>query len=181
MTKREFLEVLGKALPPAERQERLLFYSEMIDDRVEEGMSEEEAVAQIGDISAILADAKPAKQKRKYKVWEIVLLAVGSPIWVSLLIAAVAIVFSLYVSLWAIVVALWAVFAALVGCAPGCTIGGCALMGVNAASGLALIAAAMVCAGLAILLFYACKAATGAMVKLTVWAVHRRAKKEGAQ
>lgn len=182
MTKREFLEALGNALPPDEREERVSFYGEMIDDRIEEGVSEEEAVAQIGNLSAILADVpSPTKAKRQYKAWEMVLLAVGSPIWLSLLIATAAVVVSLYVSLWAIVVALWAVFAALVGCALGGTVGGGVVMGSNVTSGLALIAVAMVCAGLSILFFFVCKAATRGMVKLTALIGHRRLKKEGAQ
>ena len=55
MNKQAFLERLRKALsglPPKEQEERITFYSEMIDDRMEEGLSEEEeAVASIGTIS----------------------------------------------------------------------------------------------------------------------------------
>jgi uncharacterized membrane protein len=48
MGKQEFLTRLGKALsglPREDIEERLNFYSEMIEDRMEEGLSEEEAVA----------------------------------------------------------------------------------------------------------------------------------------
>ena len=50
MTKKEFLARLRRGLaqlPPEEREERLAFYSEMIDDRMEEGLSEQEAVASL--------------------------------------------------------------------------------------------------------------------------------------
>ena len=50
MTKAEFLSVFKKklsALPRKEREEGLSFYTEMIDDRMEEGLSEEEAVAEV--------------------------------------------------------------------------------------------------------------------------------------
>ena len=50
MRKQEFLSALKrsmKGLPKSEIDERISFYSEMIDDRVEEGFSEEEAVAMI--------------------------------------------------------------------------------------------------------------------------------------
>ena len=50
MNKEEFLNSLRKrlkGLPNNEIEERISFYSEMIDDRVEEGMSEEEAILQM--------------------------------------------------------------------------------------------------------------------------------------
>ena len=56
MNKQEFLDRLRKGLsglPQAEREERLLFYSEMIDDRMEEGLTEEEAVAALGSLEEI--------------------------------------------------------------------------------------------------------------------------------
>ena len=58
MTKQEFLEQLQNglgALTESDARERLNFYSEMIDDRMEEGLSEQEAVAQIGDVNEIIA------------------------------------------------------------------------------------------------------------------------------
>ena len=50
MNKTEFLNELKdglSGLPREDVEERLSFYGEMIDDRVEEGMTEEEAVAGI--------------------------------------------------------------------------------------------------------------------------------------
>ena len=60
MNKQEFLSLLKQKLsklPKQEIKERITFYSEMIDDRVEEGLSEEEAVLEIGNIDEI-ADLK---------------------------------------------------------------------------------------------------------------------------
>ena len=57
MTKQEFLTQLQNGLSvltESDAQERLNFYSEMIDDRIEEGVSEEDAVAQIGDVNTIV-------------------------------------------------------------------------------------------------------------------------------
>ena len=51
MTKAKFLKELSKLLkdlPKDEVKERLNFYSEMIDDRIEDGLSEEEAIKSIG-------------------------------------------------------------------------------------------------------------------------------------
>ena len=59
MTKQEFLDTLRaglSGLTEADASERITFYSEMIDDRMEEGLSEQDAVAQIGDVQCIIDD-----------------------------------------------------------------------------------------------------------------------------
>jgi len=180
MNKQEFLAQLRcglSALPQADAEERLSFYSEMIDDRVEEGLSEEEAVSAIGSadavIAQIIADTPLPKlvkhklsTKKRLSPWVVVLLILGSPVWLSLLIAAVSVVLSLYISLWAVVISLWAVFVSLMGCAIGGLAGGVGLaVGGHVSTGLALIAAGLVCAGLSILGFFGCRAAT----KGAVW------------
>ena len=51
MTKKAFLSELRaalSALPEQEQNERLRFYAEMIDDRMEDGMTEEEADEKAG-------------------------------------------------------------------------------------------------------------------------------------
>ncbi len=198
MTKHEFitqLRVKLSGLPEREVEERLDFYAEMIDDCIEDGRTEEEAVAQIGSVdevaSQIVADIpllaiakKKIKPARRLKTWEIVLLCVASPVWVPLLIAAPTVAFALYVSLWAVIVSLWAAFGSLVGGAFAGIASGLALsMGANVPAGLALISAGVVCAGLSILLFFGCKAATRGIVMLagkTVLTIKRLfIKKEG--
>ena len=182
MNKQEFLTQLRKelsGLPQNEIEERIVFYGEMIDDRVDEGLSEQEAVAAVGPVSEIIAQvieeipfariaAERIKPKRRLKAWEIVLLAVGSPIWFSLLAAAFAVVFSVYVSLWAVVVSLWAWFASCVACAfGGAAGGGVVLCGGNTPAGITMLAAGLVCAGVSIFVLFGCKAATKGMVLLT--------------
>ena len=57
MNKREFLVQLRKGLsglPQDDIEERLSFYSEMIDDQMEEGFSEEQAVAAAGPVDEIV-------------------------------------------------------------------------------------------------------------------------------
>ena len=175
MNKKEFLsELRGRLsdLPEQEIEERLLFYSEMIDDRMEEGLSEEEAVKAIGStdepVIKNVADTPAVKSaKKKTKAWEIVLLVLGSPVWLSLLIAAIAVIFSLYISLWAVIISLWATFGAVIGCAVGGILGGICLAAFgNSVTGAAMIGVSVVCAGFAILWFYACKAATKGTVGL---------------
>lgn len=198
MNKQAFLSRLRKelsGLPRNELEERLTFYSEMIDDRMEEGLSEEEAVAAAGSVDEIvwqiIAEVpfkKIAKEKiktqRRLSAWEIVLLVLGSPVWLSLLIAAIAVIISVYVVLWSAIVSLWAVFASLIGCAFGAIIGGAGFaVGGFGATGMALVGVGLVCAGLAILLFFGCKAATkgiSTLTKLCAFGIKKRfVKKEG--
>jgi len=191
MCKQEFLVQLRKklsALPQEEIAERLTFYSEMIDDRMEEGLSEAEAVAAVGSAEQIASDLAPAKKKgpaKQWRVWEIVLLVLGSPVWLSLLIAAFAVVFSLYVSLWAVIVSLWAAWFAVAASAGAGILAGIVLAcGKHTLSGIALIGAALVCAGLAIFLFFSCKAVTKGILlltkKLLQWSKQLFTKKEEA-
>lgn len=182
MKRLEFLLQLRErlsCLPQDDMEERLTFYNEMIDDLLEEGLSEQEAVAQIGNVneiaSQILQDTplstlvkERIKPKQRMKPWQIVLLAVGSPLWFSLLMAALAVGISLYAVLWVLVICLWAVFAAVAACALGGMVGGGIFAATgNRLAGIATIGAALVCAGVSIFLFCGCKAATKGAARLT--------------
>ncbi len=182
MTKFEFLSALRdklSGLPKGDVEERLNFYSEMIEDRMEDGLSEEEAVSAVGlvdeianqiisEIPFVKIAKEKIKPKRRLKVWEIVFLVLGSPIWLSLLIAVFSVVLSLYISLWAVIISLWAVFASLVGCAFGGIAGGVVLAFYsNGFTGIAMIGAGIVSAGLSIFMFFGCKAVTKGILLLT--------------
>ena len=199
MNKQEFLAQLCKGLsglPHDDIEERLTFYSEMIEDRIEEGLSEEEAVSAVGSVQEIVSQviseiplAKIAKErikpKRRLSAGEIVLLALGSPIWLSLSIAAFAVILSLYVSLWSVIISLWAVFVSLAACSIGGALAFIILTaGGNAASGIAMLAAGIVCAGFSIFMFYGCKAVTkGTLIltkKMAIWIKNCFMRKEKA-
>lgn len=178
MCKKEFLSRLQKglqSLPPEERDERLSFYSDMIDDRMEEGYSEEEAVSAAGSVESllcqILSEQPPEsrqKERKSVSAWEIILLILGAPLWLSLLIAAFAILFSVVASLWSVVLALWASFAAVALCSFGFFIGGIAmLVSGYGLSGFVSEFACLICSGVAILLFLGCRPVTRGMVWLT--------------
>ena len=123
MDKREFLKNLRAALgglPEDDLEERLLFYAEMIDDRVEDGLTEEEAVLKIGNVEDVAAQIvaeiplskivkEKVKRKGKPSGGVVALLVLGAPIWLSLIVAAVAVVLALYVAVGAVVISLWAV------------------------------------------------------------------------
>ena len=182
MSKQEFLDQLRLklvGLPEKELCERLAFYSEAIDDRIEDGLSEEEAVSDIGTVDEIAAQiisdipfAKIAKErikpKRRLGAWEIILIILGSPIWLSLAIAAFAVILSLYVVLWSLIASVWAIFASLAACSVGGVAAGVifAVTG-NFLSGIATVGMGIACAGLAIFAFFGCRAATKGTVLLT--------------
>lgn len=130
MSKTEFLTALRTALgklPEQEIRASLDFYAEMIDDRVEDGATEEEAVAALGDVNAIaaqiIAETPPipkavAKMKTSSRTANIVLAVVLSPIWVPLALAFAVCVAAIYLSLWMVVAALWLCVACLLLCGP---------------------------------------------------------------
>lgn len=172
MCKQEFLDGLRKklsGLPKVEIEERIRFYSEMIDDAVEEGLTEQAAIERIAGEDAI-EPALPHKPRKERSAWVTVLLIVGSPVWFSLAVAALAVAFSLVVSLWSIIVSLWAAFGGVVGGAIGGVLaGGVIVLEGYVLTGVALAAAGLVCAGLSIGLFLGSKAATRSAWLLTKW------------
>lgn len=118
MRKSEFLRSLKSALRGIKRSERekyLAYYSELIDDKIEEGMSEEQAVASLGSIDSIVMDlTRDAEErgmlKNRLNPLTITLIIIGSPLWISL----VAVVFSLLIALYAVLWSMLAAFASVV-------------------------------------------------------------------
>lgn len=181
MNQQTFLEQLRQGLsglPQEEIEARLAFYSEMIDDQMEDGISEEDAVSSVGSVEDIVAQtveevplAKIARERIRPKKplrWvEILLLVLGSPIWLSLGIAVLAVLLACFAAIWAIVVALWAVFAALAA-ASLAALAGCVALAVRgyAMVGVAVLATGLVASGLTIFLLFAGKGCT-----LGIWQV----------
>lgn len=199
MNKQQFISSLRKklsGLPSSEVEERLEFYSEIIDDKVEEGLSEEKAVLEIGSVDDIAEQitgeipllkiaGEKIKPKKRLGALEIVLLVLGSPIWLSLLIAAFSVFFSLWVVLWSVVISFWSVFVSFAACALGC-MAACPILiiGGNNPTGIIMLAGGLLCAGLSVFAFYGCKAATkGALTltkKIAIWIKKCFIKKEEA-
>lgn len=182
MNKQEFLEQLRKGLaglPQEDIEDHIFFYNEMIDDRIEEGIPEELAVKEVGSVDEVIEQIiaetpltklvkEKVKPKRSLQTWEIVLLIVGSPIWLSLLIAAAAVIIAVYVTLWAVIVALWSVVLALGAAALACLAASMVLaVSGQELTGLAVFGAALLCAGLTIFTYFGCLAASKGIVRLT--------------
>lgn len=174
MTKQEFLKRLQdglSGLPQSDIEDQLRFYSEMIDDRIEDGLSEEESVRLTGDpqeIAQRIIRETPISRLVKEKVRNraplgtlaIVLLVLGFPLWFPMVITFFAVLFSIFV-------AMWATNFALAVSAPALLFGSISLfIKGNITQGFLAIGGAMVTAGLAILLFFAFKAITKAVALL---------------
>ena len=182
MNKETFLKELRSrltGLPQDDIEERLSFYSEMIDDRMEEGCSEEEAVAGIGTVDEIAeqtaADTpltklvkEKVKPKRTLKAWEIVLIVLGFPVWFPLLAAAAVIILALYITVWAIIISLWAVEVSLCACAfGGIAVSVAYFIQGFGLQGVAMLGIGLLCAGISVFAFFGCKAATKGILRLT--------------
>lgn len=196
MTKAEFLARLQSGLvglPPGEVEDRLAFYGELIDDRMEEGLSQAEAVRAVGSVeqivAQILAEAAPeaplptvpagrpsgASRAQKIVFW------LCAPVWFPLLLAAGIVLLSLWIVLWALVASLWIVEGSFWVAAVG-GVGSLIVFGARGyvLTGLAFLAAGICCAGLSVFLFFGCRAATKGALWLTKRSVSwgKRGKKE---
>lgn len=188
MNKEKFLDALRRrlsGLPQEDIDERIAFYEEMIDDRMDEGLSEEEAVSRIGSVEEIARQImseiplpKLVKEKispkRSLKAWEIILLVLGSPVWIPLIIAAIAVLLALYVVLWAVVICFYAVDVSFAAGTLACIVGlFVSLMARNLAAAFFSLGAGLALAGLTILMFFVCIGITKAVIKLTGWMLLR--------
>ena len=114
---------LLQTLPEEDRERSLAFYAESIDDRMEDGMSEEEAVASMESpeeaAKAILMDmpipklVKARVKQRRMGALEILLLVLGFPLWFPLLLTILILGLTVYLVAWTLVLSLGAVVLAL--------------------------------------------------------------------
>lgn len=169
MNKRQFLAALQEqlnGLPQGDIEKSLDYYKEMLEDRIEEGMAEEDAVNAMGPLEEIvsqilmetslpkLVKAK-AKSQRALRIWEIILLILGSPVWMPLLLAVILIVLSLYLVLWSIIVSLYAIDFSFAAAGIGGILGAFFMIFTGfPTQALFFFGTGLVCAGLAVLLFW---------------------------
>lgn len=130
MKKKEFLTELRyrlRGLPKDEIDQRVEFYSEMIDDSIEDGLTEEKAVENIGSIDEvvrtvasetsllkIMKHQRESRPRRRIRPWEIVLLILGFPLWFPLLIIFLVLCLVLCLLLWILPIVAYTVFAAVI-------------------------------------------------------------------
>ena len=187
MNKQEFLEDLRRrlaGLPSQEIEKSVSYFSEMLDDRIEDGMTEEEAVGTMEDLDEIVeqifCDTPLPKlikgrmePRRRWTIVGIVLVILGSPIWLSLLIAAAAVLLSVYIVVWAVIISLFAVVVSFVLSGLLALV----LVPLHAASGLAgclfLIGSGLVLLGLGVLLFFPILEVSRQLVRFTGWLLRK--------
>ncbi len=166
MKKEEYLDQIRQllqSLPPEDLERSLAFYAESIDDRMEDGMSEEEAVAAMESpesaANAILLEQPLStlvkarvRDRRKKSALEILLLALGFPLWLPLLLTALALAFTFILLAWVLVLVPAAVCLALWISAIALLFGGAlSLTKIALPAILAAPGAVLILAGLAIL------------------------------
>lgn len=181
MKRNEFMEAVRKKLKGLSEEDinkALEFYDEIINDKVEDGVPEDEAVDALGTPDEIaeqimmgMSLPKLVKAKAKptggFKAWEIVLIILGFPIWFSLLVAAASVVFAFFIVILSLVIAFFAVvisfgFGGLVLIAAGFM----SLITGGGVSAIYQLGVALMLIGLAVLLFTPAKAMALWMVEM---------------
>ena len=180
MNKEEFLNALRNklvGLPEADVEDRISFYQEMIEDRIDEGKSEEEAINEIGSADDIVKEiakdtplAKLVKEKvrpkRSLRAWEIVLIALGFPLWFPLVVTAFVLALVAYLLIWVWVLVVYTVEISLVTAGAGGFIIFLAYLA-NGNFNLTALGASIMSLGGAILLIFGCIGITKGTIKLS--------------
>lgn len=175
MTKDEFLTELQsrlEGLSETDRKQSLDYYSEMIDDRMEDGLPEEEAVAAVGtpgELAGEILGEMPlaklvkarVKNRRKMSGGEIALLVIGFPLWFPLLLAGLIILLAVYIVFWAVIISLWAAELALgVSAVAGAVAFPTLLIQGSVWASIAMLSGGLFAAGLSVFCWYGCIYAT---------------------
>lgn len=182
MKKQEFIKELEKkitGLPLDETKDLLNFYSEVIDEKIEEGLTEEEAIEKMGSIddivNQIISEIPLAnivkdriKPKKNLSVCNKIFLIAGSPIWGSLLIVLFVLLISIYVILFACIVSLWAAEISIILSSIMAFIKSFyELTQNNYASCFCFLGIGLVGIGVGIIFFMGCKAGSTGIIKFT--------------
>lgn len=182
MKKVDYLNELRKrltGLPQEDIDDRVSFYGEMIDDRIEEGLSEEEAIESIGSIESIIAQTmsetpltklvkEKIRPKRDLKAWEIILLVLGAPLWIPVVLGAIICILALYFTIWIFIASVYVVDFCLAGSVFASLAGIFVyLKSLNVAGALFAFGSGLAMAGLAIILLIGCIWLTKCLIRFT--------------
>lgn len=161
MTKTEYLKKLRHALRQVKAEERnksLAYFGEVIDDRMEDGVSEQDALAELESVEAaaerIISEARAQGQiKPRRSLWEIALIVLGFPLWFPLMLTIAVVVLTVYGLVWVIIAVLFIVSAALAVSGLAGVIGLFMLLSSNIAAAFAVLGLGLACAGLGVAVF----------------------------
>lgn len=184
MNKNEFLELLRKRLSSisvVDREKAIQYYEESIDDRMEDGLSEKEAVRSMGDLDEIVENivcdksflslvktkVSSIKNNTKSNAW-ILFVILGFPLWFPLLMAAGSIILSVYLVIIVLVFSLYIILGAFAVSCVGGIIAGLFKMQENGyAVGLCVIGMGLMLGALSIILIEPCKKGTKGLISIT--------------
>ena len=182
MKKDEFIARLRKnlsGLPKDEREDRVSFYSEMIDDKLADGYPEEEVIEDLGTpeevAKEIIGDTplrtiikERVKPKRSLRSWEVVLLVLGFPLWFPLVLVVFILFLSGFIVVWSLMIALLAVdLALIVGGIGSIVIGILTIQSKGMTSAAFIAGAGMAVTGLGIIFILSTKVILKCLGKLT--------------
>ena len=182
MKKDEFIARLRKnlsGLPKEEREDRVSFYSEMIDDKVADGYPEEEVIDDLGTpeevAKEIIGDTplrtiikERVKPKRSLKGWEVFLLILRFPLWFPLVLTIFILFLSGFIVVWSLMIALLAVDLGLLAGGIGSIVIGVLTVSSKGITSAAFIGGAgMAVTGLAIIFILSTKGILKGLGKLT--------------
>ena len=180
MDKYDFLASLKerlRSLPEDDAQKYIEYYSEMIDDRVEEGLSEEDAIREIGtpkEIAEQILGQIPETEEKDTAKQEavpkssnkakgdkgnrgalfILLLILGAPLWIPLIIAVFSVIFSVFGAVFSVFISVLAVIFSVAVCGiAGILASPLVFAYSGAGAGLVIIGAGLLFAGGSVFLF----------------------------
>ncbi len=178
MTKKEFLKKLKRGLAPMggyERQQALDYYDEMIDDRIESGKTEEEAVDELGSPESVVektlreagidADKSGSffkDDKGNVKTGWVVVLIVGAPLWFGLACGLFGLALGLFCGALGLI-------AGIVGACVGMVAGGAASVGFGIYTLFFDFGSGLMCIGGGLTVF-----ALGVLCSVGVWLLLKR-------
>lgn len=180
MKREQFLDELEsrlQGLPKAEIEERINFYDEMIQDMIEEGKTEEEAVASFGGVDeVVLTIAGKTKMtslvkerirpKKRISGFGIFLIILGFPIWLPFLITFTVLALVGYFLLWVLIFVTYSVELAFIASAGGSLVA-TIFQYREGTFNYGGIGVGILSFGIACLFFPVCIAATKANIRLT--------------
>jgi len=179
MNKNEFIEELSSVLsgiPNIEKQKAIDYYSEILDDRIEDGLSEEAAVSDLDSIEIIrekilteipLPLILKEHASKPVNTLSVILIILGFPVWFPLIIAALAILFAFYITIGALLFSLFAVLLSFAVCGIAGTVAAVFWFPSNPAAAFFMLGSAFILGALSILLFYPSLFAARGLLSLT--------------
>lgn len=188
MNKEQFLSAIKmkiSGLPQSDIEKSLEYYAEIIDDYTEDGLNEEQAVETLGSVDEIVAQIltdiplprlvhEKVRPSRALRAWEILLLILGSPLWLPMVLTVILLFLCAYALLWSVVVMLYVadVSVLLCGAAALFSIFPFSLSG-NLLQGVFLVGIGLISIGVGLFFLFVCNKAAVLILRGSKWLLLR--------